>query len=67
MARRGFFEDPGPIGRAYGIELGGQCGGNLDGGLVRDQRNFFVRLNAQANDHRVARTFDERGLHGHLP
>src|ERR1022692_3926797 len=47
-------------------ELGGQRGGNLDGGMVGNQRHFFVPLNTQANADRVARSLDERRLDGHF-
>ena len=64
--RGDFFEYPGAIWRAQRIELGGQRSGNLDGGMVGNQGNFFVRLNAQTNHDGVARSFDERGFHGHF-
>ena len=48
------------------IEFRGQGGGDLDGGLVGDQRHLFVRLNAEAYGDGVARSFDERRLDGHF-
>src|ERR1017187_4847168 len=65
-ARGNLLERPEAIRRAYVVELGGQRGGNLDGGMVGNQRHFFVPLNAQANADRVARSLDERRLDGHF-